>query len=211
MALFFLLIITKKQPINSWKSHAGIVNSLLSVGNEVWSCSQDKKISIWDQKTGLLVKSLEAHDGRINCMSLVRIDDKQHVWTGSFDKTIIIWDVATQQQVRVVRGHEDDICCLLAVGNGTVYSGSRDQRVNLWQYATHEVMEKVQQQTEEYKTQAAIEKKFTVFKNGLMIIIDENLDKLKDMGVEIENTVDFAALVPIAKKIKIIKEVLEKP
>mmetsp|Transcript_408 Transcript_408/g.468 ORF Transcript_408/g.468 Transcript_408/m.468 type:complete len:702 (+) Transcript_408:44-2149(+) len=208
-SLIFLIDLATLQPVKQWKSHAGIVNSLLPIKNsQVWSCSQDRKICVWDQQTHELIHTIPAHDGRINCLHLITVDGKEHVWSGSFDKTICIWKVEDFSLVCELRGHEDDICCFLVVGDGaSIYSGSRDQNINLWTYNT---VKEIQERAAAAETEAAaaLERKFYTFKNGLISIIDDVLFKLKDIGDEIENTQDFSALVPVAKKIKVIKDVL---
>eukprot|EP01121_Diplochlamys_sp_Union-15-3_P021354 TRINITY_DN8629_c0_g1_i2.p1 TRINITY_DN8629_c0_g1~~TRINITY_DN8629_c0_g1_i2.p1 ORF type:complete len:178 (-),score=18.93 TRINITY_DN8629_c0_g1_i2:80-613(-) len=158
-------------------------------------------------QTNTLIKSFD-NDGPASSLALVKADDKTHVWAAGFEKSIVVWDPNTYQTIRILREvHEDVINCLLPFGNGEVVSCSRDKNIKHWEYHTSDRAPTVQEDNNPDMTPAAVEKKFTMLKNGLLVIIDEILLKLKEMQNEIENTMEFSSIRAIAEKIPEVKKV----
>eukprot|EP01120_Amphizonella_sp_Union-15-10_P000228 TRINITY_DN10257_c0_g1_i1.p1 TRINITY_DN10257_c0_g1~~TRINITY_DN10257_c0_g1_i1.p1 ORF type:complete len:713 (+),score=102.08 TRINITY_DN10257_c0_g1_i1:102-2240(+) len=226
--VIFCIDFNTRQVVTNWKSHAGIVCCLLPVRGQVWSCSQDKKICIWDQRSYSLLKVIEAHDGTINCMSLVQVDDKQHIWTTSFE-TIIIWDSETYQKLRVIHGHVSDISCMISLGNCSACTGSRDQTINFWKYQNFSSKTEEPEQT----TSSPVEKeentplksevetfdpeaertraKFVEVKDALINVVEELMLGLRAMGLEIEETLELPRLLSFGKRLLAIKQAVSKP
>ena len=60
-----------------WRAHDGLVNQLLWVRNEVWSCSSDTTVKVWHYKTGTLLSEKKGHNGKV--LSLIDAGEGQ-VW-----------------------------------------------------------------------------------------------------------------------------------
>lgn len=65
-------------------------------GTRIYSVSYDKKLCVWDSKSGRLVASSQKHTQGINSVMLSK-DDSMLV-TASDDKKVIIWDTKTIRQ-----------------------------------------------------------------------------------------------------------------
>ncbi len=78
------------------QGHSDPVNLLQAVGNNVWSCSDDKSLIIWSTKTGEMLNELcfEHNDA---VLGMAVLSEKQEgrdmnvVWSGSVDRTICLW------------------------------------------------------------------------------------------------------------------------
>jgi len=76
--------------------HSDPVNLLLAVGNNVWSCSDDKSVIIWSAKSCEMLSELcfEHNDA---VLGMTVLSEKQEgrdvniVWSGSVDRTICLW------------------------------------------------------------------------------------------------------------------------
>lgn len=76
-------------PLDTLSGHEGVIRSFVQVENNIWSCSKDNNIIVWNSKSGHVVKKLTGHTGPVLCM----VSTPTHVWSGSFDKSVIIWDI----------------------------------------------------------------------------------------------------------------------
>jgi len=114
--------------------HTKLVHKMVSVGDEVWSCSSDSTICVWDSqviiensshslyshsqivKTGQCKRVLTGHMGRVFDL-IVEQSHKNIVWSCSWDKTILTWDIASKQPLMECTPiHTDAVSCLAQVG-----------------------------------------------------------------------------------------------
>lgn len=82
--------------MRTMSGHSDPVNWLLAVGNNVWSCSDDKSLIIWSAKNGEMLNELcfEHNDAVLGIAVLVEKQegrDVNIVWSGSVDRTICLW------------------------------------------------------------------------------------------------------------------------
>lgn len=113
------------------RGHSRIVHRLLSVGKEVWSCSSDRSIRVWD-KAGRCLDVLNAHGGRVFDMVL-ESGVNPVVWSCAWDTTIMVWDAQTRELIfECAQSHRDAVSCLVQVG-GYIWSGSWDRKLSLWE------------------------------------------------------------------------------
>eukprot|EP01102_Stenamoeba_stenopodia_P004585 TRINITY_DN1488_c0_g1_i1.p1 TRINITY_DN1488_c0_g1~~TRINITY_DN1488_c0_g1_i1.p1 ORF type:complete len:977 (+),score=147.61 TRINITY_DN1488_c0_g1_i1:215-2932(+) len=113
-------------------AHTKYIHKMIDVGNEVWSCSSDTKICVWDQKTGQCKQVLGGHSGRVFDL-VVEKSQNPTVWSSSWDSSIFIWDAKTKQlKYEGVSTHSDAVSCIVQVG-GLMWSGSWDRKICKWQ------------------------------------------------------------------------------
>eukprot|EP01094_Clydonella_sp_ATCC50884_P021946 TRINITY_DN493_c0_g3_i1.p1 TRINITY_DN493_c0_g3~~TRINITY_DN493_c0_g3_i1.p1 ORF type:complete len:2040 (-),score=911.87 TRINITY_DN493_c0_g3_i1:136-6255(-) len=74
--------------IDYLESHTKSVNSMIAVGNYVWSASSDKTLRVWHMEEGDCLKILQGHTGPVFGL----VHSNLHVWSGSWDKTLMAWD-----------------------------------------------------------------------------------------------------------------------
>jgi WD40 repeat protein len=74
--------------------------------NKVISASTDKTIKIWDIKTGLCEKTIEAHSEPIRAIQM--IETNQFISCSS-DKSILLWDLNTFNCLKTFLAHSDQI------------------------------------------------------------------------------------------------------
>ena len=70
-----------------FSAHNGMIHDLVRIDENVWSCSSDKTIKVWDV-SGKCVQQLEGHGSRVFQLQM----HGDHVWSASWDKTIMLWD-----------------------------------------------------------------------------------------------------------------------
>ncbi|MBA0850722.1 hypothetical protein Goshw_005265 [Gossypium schwendimanii] len=75
-------------------------------------------IQHWDTVSGLMVN-----------------DAKGLMYSVSWDKSFKIWNVKNQRCLESVKAHEDAVNTLAVSGNGTVYTGSADGLIRIWEMA----------------------------------------------------------------------------
>jgi len=114
--------------------HESIVNVMISVGSEVWSCDH-KTICITHKKTRNKILELSGHTGKISYLLLVKTRFGKHVWSSSFDKTILIWDTKTYNCLQELKGHADSITWLLLSSRFIWSLGANGETLIAWNYS----------------------------------------------------------------------------
>ncbi|XP_018796808.1 PREDICTED: WD repeat domain-containing protein 83 [Bactrocera latifrons] len=104
-------------------------------GSYVLSCGSDKKIKLWNPKTGLLLKTYGGHADEVTDAS--GSCDSCYIVSSSLDKSIIYWDVSTGVPVRRLRGHAGGVRCVCFNEDSSIaISGGRDNAVFCWDIRT---------------------------------------------------------------------------
>jgi mitogen-activated protein kinase organizer 1 len=99
------------------------------------SCGSDRKVKLWNPKTGLLLKTYAGHGDEV--CDVVSSCDSSFIVTGSNDKSIIYWDVSTGLPVRRLRSHAGAVSVVRFNEDSSVaLSGSRDNTVMCWDIRT---------------------------------------------------------------------------
>lgn len=97
----------------------------------VASAGNDRRICLWDPKTGCRLRDLEGHRDAV--LALAFSPDGRILASGSADKTLRLWDVTTGAMLHCLEGHADEVCALAFTQTGFLLaSGARDRTVRLW-------------------------------------------------------------------------------
>jgi WD40 repeat protein len=98
----------------------------------------DKKVRLWDSKTGKLVRILEGHTNTTRFSGNAHFSpDGTRLAAGSSDKTAIIWEVSTGKQLLTLTGHTDTVitACFSPDGKLIVTAGY-DNTARVWDATT---------------------------------------------------------------------------
>jgi len=90
--------------------------------------SVDRRIRIWDVKSGEMLNIMKGHTDDLTCIDWY--PDGRHLVSGSMDSTLRIWDLKKGRSVNILQGHRDEILCV-TVGR-IIASGSLDGTVRIW-------------------------------------------------------------------------------
>lgn len=107
--------------------HTGIVLCMVKVGSCVASGSFDKKILIWNAKSGQCENILSGHEGSVG---IITVNDS-HMFSGSTDRTIKVWDRVTFYLLNSLDGHTAPICAV-AVSNRHLFSCEVNGPIKYW-------------------------------------------------------------------------------
>lgn len=113
-------------------------------GQKLISGSIGNTIRIWDAGSGLPLKTLKGHLGRVKSLAVF----EQKLASGSGDRTIRIWDLVSGSLLQIFEGHSDGVLSVAFSPNGQkLVSGSEDSTVRVWDMA----FESPLQTPEDYK------------------------------------------------------------
>jgi len=111
--------------------HNGFVLSLCTVGDVLFTGSQDCNIMIWDLNNLQYIGTLPGHRGFVKCM--VATLGRKLLCSGSQDKTIKVWSLETFSSTKTLYGHTSEVNSLtLMDGGDTLISAGEDRSVRVW-------------------------------------------------------------------------------
>ena len=87
----------------TFDGHGAAVNALQIRDYEIVSASGDRKVILWNIKTGALVRVYSGHTKGIACIQY----DGRRIVSGSSDNTVRIFDAATSAEVATLDGHRN--------------------------------------------------------------------------------------------------------
>ncbi len=95
--------------ISSFKAHESYIWGLKHVSSsQIFSCSDDKTIKLWNLETNECLKTFIGHTNQVNCLEIS--SDKSTIYSGSCDRTLRVWDISSGE-------------CRKTIGlNGDIYS-----------------------------------------------------------------------------------------
>ena len=107
--------------------HAGNVLCMAKVGSVMASGSFDRKILIWDTKSGKCEQILSGHEGSVGLLAV----NELHIFSGSTDCTIRVWDRETYELQHTLEGHSAPISAL-TVSNRHLFSCEVNGPIKYW-------------------------------------------------------------------------------
>jgi len=117
------------------KGHTGLITSLVEVVNpdngsvDVWSCSNDKTIRVWDALTGACKKIWQASNTKMTKLQLTGTT----VWSASLSPVVCVWDVRTGQKDKEMHEHSESVTELFKCEwSRTIWSASIDKSIIIW-------------------------------------------------------------------------------
>eukprot|EP00930_Biecheleria_cincta_P045291 TRINITY_DN31223_c0_g1_i1.p1 TRINITY_DN31223_c0_g1~~TRINITY_DN31223_c0_g1_i1.p1 ORF type:complete len:582 (-),score=83.88 TRINITY_DN31223_c0_g1_i1:56-1801(-) len=111
--------------------HNGSVLSLCSVGDVLFTGSQDCNIMIWDLNNLQYIGTLPGHRGFVKCMAATLA--RKILCSGSQDKTIKIWSLESFSSKKTLFGHTSEVNALTILdGSDVLISGGEDRSIRIW-------------------------------------------------------------------------------
>eukprot|EP01087_Luapelamoeba_hula_P015470 TRINITY_DN4629_c0_g1_i3.p1 TRINITY_DN4629_c0_g1~~TRINITY_DN4629_c0_g1_i3.p1 ORF type:complete len:926 (+),score=73.57 TRINITY_DN4629_c0_g1_i3:351-3128(+) len=115
-----------------WKAHDKPITSILRVGPDIWTCSEDRSIHVWSGVDRTKIKTLRRQNGTILNLALIGHD----VWSSADDDTVVLWNAKSRKFASDIKSkHAKKLIGVVDIGAGTVLSISQNDRsVVVWNY-----------------------------------------------------------------------------
>ncbi|KAL4879202.1 hypothetical protein BJY04DRAFT_220322 [Aspergillus karnatakaensis] len=108
-------------------------------GSMIVSASGDRRVRLWDVKSGHPLFTLEGHQDWIDAVAFSPLGDT--VASGSGDRSVRIWDVYTGRCLYVLHGHEHSATSVAFSPDGKLLaSTSYDRTIRLWDTSTGSIV-----------------------------------------------------------------------
>ena len=125
-----------KHPIKRLTGHQQAVNHIAFSpdGRYFASASFDKKVKIWNGKSGDFLATLTGHVGAV--YQVAWSSDSRYLVSASKDSTAKLWEVPSGKRAKeTLPGHADEVYALDWSPNGTsVATGSKDRTIKIWKH-----------------------------------------------------------------------------
>lgn len=125
-----------KRPIKRLTGHQQAVNHLAFSpdSRHFASASFDKKVKIWNGRSGDFVSTLTGHVGAV--YQVAWSPDSRYLVSASKDSTAKLWEMPSGKKARdTLPGHEDEVYALdWSPGGGGVATGSKDRTIKIWRH-----------------------------------------------------------------------------
>jgi len=126
----------QKQPIKRLTGHQQLVNHIAFSpdGRYFASASFDKKVKIWNGKSGDFLATLTGHVGAV--YQVAWSSDSRFLVSASKDSTAKLWEMPNGKKAReTLPGHADEVYALDWSPNGSaVATGSKDRTIKVWKH-----------------------------------------------------------------------------
>ena len=125
---------SKRQKTDAWapssttKAHAQVVAGMCLANQQLWTCSWDHAVKLWDAAT------LEESFGGSCSVALNCIDvNNETAATGAHDGSILLWDARCRAAQKSLRGHSHQSVSSVAwLSDGRLVSAGHDGRLCVW-------------------------------------------------------------------------------
>lgn len=99
--------------------------------SQIYSCSADKSVGIFDVKTGDRIRRWRGHTGIVNSCQVAR-RGPELVVSGSDDCTVNIWDNRTKEAVNTFTTDYQVTSVSFSDAGDMVYSAGLDNEIKVW-------------------------------------------------------------------------------
>jgi len=125
-----------KKPIKRLTGHQQAVNHLAFSPDSRFfaSASFDKKVKIWNGRSGDFVTTLTGHVGAV--YQVAWSSDGRYLVSASKDSTAKLWEIPSGKRAKeTLPGHEDEVYALDWSPNGaSLATGSKDRTIKIWKH-----------------------------------------------------------------------------
>ena len=125
-----------KQPIKRLTGHQQAVNHIAFSPDARFfaSASFDKKVKVWNGRSGDFVSTLTGHVGAV--YQVAWSSDGRYLVSASKDSTAKLWEIPSGKKAKEsLPGHEDEVYALDWSPNGSsVATGSKDRKIKIWKH-----------------------------------------------------------------------------
>eukprot|EP01082_Thalassiosira_pseudonana_P012165 g10920.t1 g10920 contig45:58034-59839(-) len=125
-----------KKPLKRLTGHQQAVNHLAFSPDSRFfaSASFDKKIKVWNGRSGDFVATMTGHVGAV--YQVAWSSDGRYLVSASKDSTAKLWEVPSGKRAKeTLPGHEDEVYALDWSPNGSsVATGSKDRTIKIWKH-----------------------------------------------------------------------------
>eukprot|EP00611_Tribonema_gayanum_P006036 TRINITY_DN152_c0_g1_i1.p1 TRINITY_DN152_c0_g1~~TRINITY_DN152_c0_g1_i1.p1 ORF type:complete len:520 (-),score=86.80 TRINITY_DN152_c0_g1_i1:136-1695(-) len=132
--LFLWNPVEDKKPLARLTGHQQAVNHIAFSpdGRRFASASFDKKVKVWDGRTGKFLATLTGHVGAV--YQVAWSADSRLLVSASKDSTVKLWEMASLKRAKAtLPGHADEVYTLDWSPNGQqLASGSKDRTIKIW-------------------------------------------------------------------------------
>ena len=121
------------------KGHKGPINAVRLRGDLVVSASGDGVAKLWNLVSGQCIREFPSKERGMACVDFSL--DSTAILAGGNDQVVYHFDTSTGRTVREMRGHQGLVRSLyLDNTNGIVVSGSYDNSIRAYDFATGELI-----------------------------------------------------------------------
>ncbi len=107
--------------INSFEAHEGFILDFKHVSSsQIASCSEDKKIKLWNLETNECLRTFTGHTDNVNCLEISF--DKSKLYSGSDDRTLKVWNISSGECLKTI-DLESCIICLKLIPSDSLAVG----------------------------------------------------------------------------------------
>lgn len=122
----------------------GHTNAIMEIhwsrdSSQIYSCSADKSVSIFDVKTGERTRRWRGHTGVVNSCQVVRRGPELAV-SGSDDRTVKIWDSRDKHAVHSFDNDYQVTSVCFSENGDMVYSAGLDNDIKVWDVRKNQVV-----------------------------------------------------------------------
>lgn len=111
-------------------------------GRIVASGGTDNTVKLWDQQSGLELRSLQGHTDAVQAIAFS--PDGRLLATAGTDQQILLWDLATGRMLRRLMGHQSTVTSLAFSRDGRLLaSGAMDETIRVWDPTTGRPLQKI--------------------------------------------------------------------
>ena len=125
-----------KRPIKRLTGHQQAINHIAFSPDSRFfaSGSFDKKIKVWNGRTGDFVNTLTGHVGAV--YQVTWSSDGRYLVSASKDSTAKLWEMPSGKRAKeTLPGHEDEVYALdWSPSGGSVATGSKDRTLKIWKH-----------------------------------------------------------------------------